>query len=623
MDKTEQRIIEIIDAHREEIIAFGRDIFSHGELGYKETRTADKFKTELEKLHIRTQDQLAITGVKGYLKEGKYDTSIALIGELDALRIPNHMCAWEETGGAHACGHHAQLTGVVGAALALADPEISAVLDGQVVFFGVPAEEYGEIDFKNKLRDEKRIKYGGGKCELIRIGAFDDIDVSVTHHTIPDDAILVGSGSNSGFVSKVIRYHGKAAHAAGSPDKGVNALNAASLGLQALGMHRETFRDEDHVRIHPIITKGGDLVNVVPDEVVIETLVRAGNIEAIQDASDKTDRAFRSGADALGCGYTIETMPGYLPVLPEEADEDLYEVAKIAAGNYPVRKIEKGYRTGGSTDVGDLQHIMPVLRFTTNGVKGVLHSVDFHVEDEELDYIVTAKIFALMAYRLLRNKAKKAKEIKQAYRPVFTKESYTQYMDSQIKLENRPLPVKAEEGYIPKKAAIDEVRKASRQFAMLYFHFAKVLYETYGMEKAKELIQKAVFELGMDRSGQVRKNAEKKGCTVFDVSAWQKNWDLAFMGWVKAYGDDYCPYAVEWRKYYEKYPWFKELAPFYCDIIDTTVIENFSKNLSHRITQNMSRGDKTCARIYYESEAVKNGDYTYGKADDTVYISEP
>ena len=112
------------------------------------------------------------------------------------------------------------------------------------------------------------------------------------------------------FVSKVIKVHGKASHAAASPELGVNALNAASLGLSALGYHRETFKDTDHVRIHPIITKGGDLVNVIPDEVVIETLVRAGNADAIVDASKKTDRAFFAGGAALGATVEIETMPG-------------------------------------------------------------------------------------------------------------------------------------------------------------------------------------------------------------------------------------------------------------------------------------------------------------------------
>lgn len=97
----------------------------------------------------------------------------------------------------------------------------------------------------------------------------------------------------------MIRCLGKAAHAAGTPEQGVNALSAASLGLQALGLNRETFRDEDCVRVHPIITKGGNLVNVVPDEVVVETLVRAKTTRHLQ-MHEKTDRSFHAGATAMG-----------------------------------------------------------------------------------------------------------------------------------------------------------------------------------------------------------------------------------------------------------------------------------------------------------------------------------
>ena len=130
------------------------------------------------------------------------------------------------------------MAGIFGAALALTVPEIAEKLDGQVVFFATPAEEYGEIGFKNELRAQGKIKYGGGKCELLRIGAFDDIDLCITHHIAPGDDIIVGSGTGNGFVSKVIRCLGKATHAAGTPEQGVNALSAASLGLQALGLNR-------------------------------------------------------------------------------------------------------------------------------------------------------------------------------------------------------------------------------------------------------------------------------------------------------------------------------------------------------------------------------------------------
>lgn len=440
MDDVEKRIIEIIDRHSDEILEFARDIYSHAELGYKEYHTSRRFVEFSKKLGLEVQEGLAITGAKAYLNSDKKDNvSLALIGELDALRIPNHAYANPETQAAHCCGHHAQLTGIVGAAIALSVPEVAKTLDGQVVFFAVPAEEYGEIEFKNKLKEEGKIRYGGGKCELIRIGAFDDIDLNIAHHSGNGNSISFSKGSNNGFVSKVIKYHGKASHAAGSPERGVNALNAASIGLSALAYHRETFKDSDHVRIHPIVTKGGNLVNVVPDEVVVETLVRASNNEAIVDASNKTDRAFFAGGAALGAGVEIETMPGYLPTIPQEPNEELVEAARIAsAGKYEVVvRDNKDQVSGGSTDVGDVQHIQPVYTFNTGGIEGNFHSADFKVVDEELAYIETAKVFALGAYRFLKDGAKEAKKIVAEYKPRYTKEEYIAFMDSMIKTEVR------------------------------------------------------------------------------------------------------------------------------------------------------------------------------------------
>ena len=429
MDQTEKLILEAIDQHRDEIIEFARDIYDHGELGYKEFNTAEKFIKKMKELGLRTETGLAITGTKAYLNEEKKDTaSLALLGELDALRIPEHAHANPETDAAHCCGHHAQMAGIFGAALALTIPEIAEKLDGQVVFFATPAEEYGEIGFKNELRAQGKIKYGGGKCELLRIGAFDDIDLCITHHITPGDDIIVGSGTGNGFVSKVIRCLGKAAHAAGTPEQGVNALSAASLGLQALGLNRETFRDEDCVRVHPIITKGGNLVNVVPDEVVVETLVRAKTIEAFTDAAKKTDRSFQAGAVAMGAKVEITTLPGYLPTLAEEALPELKRAAELSAPD--VKVIEASGHTGGSTDVGDVQHLMPVYTFNTGGVKGGLHQVEFEVTDEEEAYIVTAKMFALGAYGLLKEKAARSRELVKNYKPVFENSAkYAEFMD--------------------------------------------------------------------------------------------------------------------------------------------------------------------------------------------------
>ena len=440
MDAIETKIIRLIDERREEIIAFARDVYAHGELGFKEERTAARFTEKLRALNLpHIETGLAITGVKGYLKPTNSEGPVlALVGELDALRIPGHKYFNPETQAAHCCGHHAQLAGVIGAALALSDNEVASALGGNVVFFAVPAEEYGEIAFKNQLKAEGKIRYGGGKCELIRTGAFDDITLGVVHHS-SNEGISVGNGSSNGFVSKVIRILGRSAHAAAAPYLGINALNAAALGHTALQFQRETFKDEDAVRVHPIITKGGDLVNVIPDTVELETLVRAKTTAAILDANRKTDRAYKAGADAIGAGYEIETMPGYLPQIPGPPHPALVEAAKHAAPNAAITLTDTARHLPASTDVGDLQHILPVLEFRTGGTRGAYHSPSFEITDEDAAYISTAKIFALGAYGLLKNHAAAARETSAAYRPVFTKTEYIEFMESLITTEKKEL----------------------------------------------------------------------------------------------------------------------------------------------------------------------------------------
>ena len=441
MDQVIERILQVIEEHREEIIAFGRDIYNHAELGYKEARTSAAFVEKMKALGLPLRTDLAITGAKAYLNEERAgNVSLALMGELDALRIPAQAHANPETGAAHCCGHHAQMAGLVGAAIALADEQVAKALDGQVIFFAVPAEEYGEVEFKKQLMQQGRITYGGGKCELIHIGAFDDVDLAVAHHLGRLEGVLLGSGSGNGFVSKVITVQGRAAHAAGAPDKGVNALSAASLGLQALGLNRETFRDEDCVRVHPILTRGGDLVNVVPETAVVETLVRGKTLAAIEDAEKKTDRSFRAGALALGAGITIETMPGYLPSLPQETPEPIAQAMAEALGTERVRKVDTSMHNGGSTDVGDVQHLMPVYTFNTGGVTGDLHTSAFDIVDEENAYLDAARGFAIHAYELLKDGAALAKVEKAAYQPRFAdKAEYSAYLERFRGVHTEPL----------------------------------------------------------------------------------------------------------------------------------------------------------------------------------------
>lgn len=168
-----------------------------------------------------------------------------------------------------------------------------------------------------------------------------------------------------------------------------------------------------------------------------------------------------------------------------------------------------------------------------------------------------------------------------------------------------------DEKQMPYGEAVLEVRKACRQFAMLYFHFSKVLVETLGEEKAKKIIQQAIFELSVDRSEQLKQRAEELGLPL-TMETFQKISDLPKIGWDKKLGKDHCPYAVEWMRHFQDYPWFKQIAPLYCDVIDTTNAEVFTGCMSHKITENVLKGGETCRRRYFLSEKVKHGEYTYG-----------
>ena len=164
---------------------------------------------------------------------------------------------------------------------------------------------------------------------------------------------------------------------------------------------------------------------------------------------------------------------------------------------------------------------------------------------------------------------------------------------------------------------LKDLRLACRQFAMLYFHFCKSLKDALGEEAAFPLVRETVFNLSMDRTNQTRKKAIEQGLEptvenfprVNDLP--QNAWSL----WKPDLGGVRCPYAEVWLGYFPENPWFKRYASLYCDVIDTTNIENFTKTTSHRITRNLLWGDPCCEREYFESEDVKKGILTYEKKD--------
>jgi amidohydrolase len=431
-----RQVCAAVDARRTDIINIGEAIMDAPELGFKEQRTADRVKQVFDDASLTFDEGLALTGVKAILRGARPGPTIALMGELDALQVPDHPRADPSTGAAHACGHNAQIAGLLGAAMGLTDLGIAEQLAGNIVFFAVPAEEYVEIDYRLGLVRSGETSFLTGKQELINLGHFDDIDMAIMiHSTSPDvsDGSVGLAPSSNGFLAKNIRFLGKASHAGGFPERGVNALYAAQIALSAINAQRETFRDEDCVRVHPIITKGGDLVNIVPAEVCLETYVRAKTPDAIVDASQKVDRALRGAAMAMGCQVEIDTVPGNLPLRNDQGLADVFrEVTSLVLGADSYRDYP---HAGGSTDAGDLSQIMPVLHPMMTGAAGSHHQIDWCIADHEHGYVTPAKTLAMMAVDLLLDDAAKARDILSNHQAAMSKQEYLDRQTSVFKTE--------------------------------------------------------------------------------------------------------------------------------------------------------------------------------------------
>lgn len=430
-EELKKAVCEAIEKRFDDIKAFGESIFAEPELGYKEYKTSAKVKEAFDELGISYTDGWGINGVKGRMKGTKSDRTVAVFGELDALVCRNHPGADETTGAAHCCGHYVQMANLMAVAMALHDTDAMKYLGGDVVLFAVPAEECIEIEYRNSLRNKGKIHFLGGKEEIIYQGGFDDIDAAMQMHVTttddPQGEIQLGSPCD-GFISKLVEYHGKAAHAAAAPHDGINALNAAMLGLMGVNALRETFREEDYVRFHPIITSGGDLVNVVPDHVRMESYVRAASVEAIKEYNASVDRALQAGAMAVGATCEIQNLPGYLPMRQDKKLTKLLE--ENCQSIFGAEHIRYTPQDTGSTDMGDVSHLMPIIHPWVGCVHGALHSVDFTLFEEKTAYTKTPQALACVLIDLLYGDAQGIEDLLDGYKPLMTKEEYLEYMAS-------------------------------------------------------------------------------------------------------------------------------------------------------------------------------------------------
>ena len=295
------KVQDAVERHAPAAIKVAQEILAHPETGFRERNTSRLVQEYFSSLGLPFQSEIALTGVRAEIKGGKPGPTVAIMGELDALPVSGHPHADPITNAAHACGHHCQIGIVLAVAAALSEPEIKAELSGNIALMAVPAEEFVELDFRQGLVDDGKIEFMGGKAEMVKLGVFDDVDMAMLTHANnrAEDGLIAVGATNNGVIAKTIRFIGRASHAGGSPELGINALRAATIATVAIDANRETFRDGDAIRVHHIITKGGDVVNAVPADIRMEMFVRGRELEAIWDASRKVDRSLKAGAMAM------------------------------------------------------------------------------------------------------------------------------------------------------------------------------------------------------------------------------------------------------------------------------------------------------------------------------------
>ena len=431
IEELKQRACETIEKRKKEIVGVAKQVLANPEAGFRETKTAQLVAQKFEELGIQHKQGLALTGLKGRITGGSGPgPSVAVIGELDSLVVTEHPNADQETGAAHACGHHCQIGMMLGATMGLLTPEVVDQLSGQIVPFAVPAEEFIEVEQRLGMREQGKLEFLGGKQELIRLGEFDDVDIAMMCHTASDmgERKFAMGGTSNGHVVKFVQYTGVGAHAGSMPHRGINALNAASFAIQAINSIRETHRADDTVRIHGIMTRGGEAVSAVPSDVRLEWRVRSSTPRVVVEHSAAVDRCFRAGALAVGASVNITTIPGYLPMRHDSKLQDIFRRTAVGLLGESATLVMPARRNrGGSTDMGDLSHLIPACHPYTAGAVGPGHSKEYVITDYESAVIVPAKIMAMVVIDLLADGAKRAKEIKSNHRPAMTKQSYIKF----------------------------------------------------------------------------------------------------------------------------------------------------------------------------------------------------
>ena len=401
-----QKILSAIDAAGPACKVVSERIFEYKELGQKEVKSSALLMEELRKLGFTVagglkvpadlsedKDGIAKTAFRAELQGKGPGPTVTLMLEYDALS------------NGHACGHNLISTSGLLAAAGLA--KVMADTPGRVVVMGTPDEERGSL--------------GRGKVAILEGGHFDGTDVVLITHGFDrwtvDQRILAMKRAT--FV-----FRGKSAHAAQAPHKGINALRGTIFTFNCVDMLREHVRQD--VRIHGIIKKGGDMVNVVPELAEAEFAVRALDTGTMETVYQKVVTCARAAEMATGTKLEFNEPRASLKapiIIPTYTKMVIDQVRALGIPDTEIKDQEDF----ASSDLGNVGYAYPTVNlwFKIAPEGTALHSDAFRgyaaSDDGWKATVIAAKAIALTAYDLLTH-PEKVKEIQDKFKELKAKE---------------------------------------------------------------------------------------------------------------------------------------------------------------------------------------------------------
>ncbi|MFC0672640.1 M20 family metallopeptidase [Brachybacterium hainanense] len=347
-----QRLEQHVEAGQAQMVELLQDLAAHPETAFEEHRSSRAIVDAIASRGLPAE--LGVhgldTAVRAELTGPAPGPTIAILAEYDALPVVGH-----------GCGHNVIAAMGLGAYLALAElaREDPAAVPGRVVLLGTPAEEGHS-----------------GKEHMARRGAFDGIDAAVMAHPYGHD---LADQAWLGRRTLTVEYHGHTAHASAQPFMGRNALDAANLLYQGIGLLRQQTPPSD--RIHAVIREGGDRPSVIPDLARLDLYVRSLAPATLRDLSRRVEDAARGAALMTGCGVRVlwDEQPPSLPVRTNEALTGRWVEAQRRRGRDPLPRGVVSETLAASTDFGNvsfrLPGIHPVIRIAPGDV--ALHTREF------------------------------------------------------------------------------------------------------------------------------------------------------------------------------------------------------------------------------------------------------